>query len=257
MCVTSMMHLTHDEWLLVLAPPIGYALFLSALWPLRTRPLRVLGKLRVAYNLCMAVYSLCVVAAVLSKLVHNGRFASAHALLCEASPGVPLGWYLSKYAEWMDTLFIVNGGRWPSGLHTRHHATAASVVALNLVGRATPTPMFDVGTLLNAAGAHRPSPHARTHTIPFALCCAVHTVMYAYYAAPRALARFKRAITVVQLLQHTLVLGSICTGLAWTPDCDAPAAPLGASIVLYTVFLLDFTAFYVQAYPPTSHTKVV
>ena len=90
-------------------------------------------------------------------------------------------------------------------LHLRHHATAASAVAINIVGRVSPTPLFDVATLLNAA---------------------VHAVQYSYYFAPHTLMPMKRFITSAQIVQHTIVVGAILYALGsahlTARPCDAP-----------------------------------
>lgn len=231
------------EWARVAAPPFAYAALVWMVRPLQHRTTRPIPKLRVSYNVLMSTYSFLVAAMVFLKLMHNRRLDSAHELLCRASPGIPVGWYESKVLEWTDTLFILLRGRWPSSLHLRHHATAASVVALNIVGRKAPTPLFDVGTLLNAA--------VRTRFRVYSLasqCLSpwqVHAGMYAYYANPTGLARFRRAITAAQIVQHVLMVVAILAALAAPTDaCDAPTVPYLVSLLMFSVWVAEFVHFY-------------
>lgn len=229
----------------VLAPLLGYPLFLSTLRCLPLARLKPLLATRTAYNVAQALYSLCVATIVLEKLVRHDRFASVHALVCVPSPGAPVGYYLSKWVEFYDGALILAAGKAPTGLQVRHHSTAASLVWLNTAGRLMPTPLYDVSVLANAI---------------------VHAVMYAYFAFPRALAPIKQAVTTLQIAQFVAVIACILTALAWhrpAPDatspstaCDAPGMTLGASLVLYTMMMVDFVSFYVSAYPPSGSAKV-
>ena len=113
---------------------------------------------------------------------------------------------------------------------------SAERVALNLLGRERPTPLFDVGTALNAT---------------------VHTYMYLYYSDPLTFGPFRRAITRAQIAQHVIVVVSLASALA-TPGCDAPLAPYAASLAAYGFYLLAFLGFYTNAYrraPSASHQK--
>ncbi len=178
----------------VFGPPVAYVGLVSTLQRVSPKRLRPLRPYRSLYNAGMALYSFFVAVALASKLVVNERFASPHALLCTASPGVPVGWYASKLVEWVDTVYIFEAGRAPSSLHLRHHATAASVVALNLAGRSVPTPLLDLASALNAA---------------------VHFNMYLYYSHPALFRDMRKNITRFQVLQHhILCVAALRTRLA-------------------------------------------
>ena len=107
-------------------------------------------------------------------------------------------------------------------LHLFHHATAPVVTFLNERAPSAPTPLYDIGTLLNAF---------------------VHTVMYLYYADPRLFRPIRKWITAMQIFQHVVVVLLVCVALA-TEGCDAPrdaTAPLIAYTlpVPFRAFLLD------------------
>ena len=199
------------------------------------RRLAPLLRLRLAHNLLLVAYSFLVGWATISKLKER---SGLYATVCVAGAGDAPYWYASKLWEWFDTVLIYARGRKPAALHLGHHATAASVVALNLLGRARPTPLFDVGTALNAT---------------------VHTYMYLYYADPLVFRPFRRYITIAQIAQHAIIVACLVGALA-TPGCDAPLAPYVASLAAYAFYLVTFLGFYLKTYrktPVASHHKLV
>ena len=103
-------------------------------------------RLREFHNLLLAAYSAWVAVITWRKLVGGGRLNyDWHSLVCHSTPGYPWAWYESKVLEWFDTALILAAGRQPIGLHLRHHATAASAVAINIVGRVRPDACARVG----------------------------------------------------------------------------------------------------------------
>lgn len=167
----------------VLGPPVGFTALVLVCRSLGRRRLAPLLRLRFAHNVLLAAYSFLVAWATLNKLRER---AGVYDTLCVSSSGAAPYWYASKLWEWMDTVFLYASGKTPIALHLGHHATAASVVALNLLHRTHPTPLFDVGTALNAA---------------------VHTYQYAYYADRGAdAARVRRAHLAVRRLARGLRL---------------------------------------------------
>lgn len=207
----------------VLWPPLGYALLVLACRTAGHERLAPLLRLRLAHNALLAAYSFLVGWATIDKL---GQRHGLHEIVCVAGAGAAPHWYASKYWEWLDTVFIYANGRSPSTLHLGHHATAASVVALNLLGRAWPTPLYDVGTALNAT---------------------VHTYMYMYYCDPYVFRPFRRIITQAQIAQHAIVVACLVGALA-TPGCDAPVVPYAASLAAYGFYLVMFLGFYAKTY---------
>ena len=209
-----------------LVPPFAYAALLVVLQVHDQYQLRPLLKLRRVHNLCLAAYSAWVFVVMLQKLLLHDRFASVHDLACRASPGYPSFWYESKVWEWYDTCLIVGAGSVPMQLHLQHHASTASLVALNVVGREMPTPLFD-----------------------FATCCngLVHVFTYLYFSAPRYFRPVRRWITQLQIAQHVLVCASLVYALT-TPGCDTPLRASCLSLAVYLVYLGQFAHFYRTAY---------
>ena len=194
------------------------------------RRLRPLLRLRHAHNVALCLYSAVAATSSLLKLEGSGRLDlaanGAWPLLCRSSPGTPPFWLASKYWEWLDTVFIIASGKTPSSLHLGHHATAASVTAVNMAGR--PTPIFDIGTAINAA---------------------IHAFMYSYYANPELMRPFRQWITRAQLAQHALVL-CCCLAALSTPWCEAPALPYGIALAAYAFYFCAFAHFYAVTYWP-------
>ncbi len=207
----------------VIGPPLAYVALVLACRALGQQRLAPLLRLRFAHNALLACYSFLVGWATIGKL---GQRNGLYEIVCVAGVGTAPYWYASKFWEWLDTVFIFANGRKPTALHLGHHATAASVVALNLLGRAQPTPLYDVGTALNAT---------------------VHTYMYLYYADPYLFRPLRRLITKAQIAQHWIVVTSLVWTLA-TPGCDAPVAPYAASLAAYGFYLVMFLGFYAKTY---------
>ena len=191
-------------------------------------------RLRFAHNVLMAAFSFVMTVLAVSHLAQ--RSWTPHGQLCEeASPAPKLvyAWYASKFAEWIDSMLLLAQNKPLSSLHYNHHATTATVVASHFVGRAVRTSIFDWPLLLNAA---------------------VHTLMYAYYAAPSALRPIRKMITTAQICQHVTVLLAILytSGSRLVGGADACAhvsdAANGLSLGLYLMYLGQFLTFYVRSY---------
>lgn len=132
----------------VFLPPVVYSLLVGFFKLHDEHQLRGFLRFRNNHNVVMAVYSLFIAWLALAKLLHFHRFDSVHSLLCEASPGQLPFWWHSKLVEWADTVFLIAAGKTVplGGLHMKHHAVAASIVALNIVGRRVPTPLSGVAS---------------------------------------------------------------------------------------------------------------
>lgn len=211
-----------------LLSPLAFALLVACCKAAARSTLRPLLRLRRAHNVLLCLYSAFVAIFSARKLLNAGRLDLASSgvwpLLCRSGPETPPLWLESKVWEWFDTVCIFASGKTPGMLHLGHHATAASVTALNM--RNKPTPIFDLGTLLNAV---------------------VHTIMYAYYAAPDFLRPLRRSITRAQIAQHFVVLLSCVTALN-SRECDAPALPYGVAVAAYAFYFAAFVQFYFRSY---------
>ena len=181
-------------------------------------------KFRYAHNLLMSAYSALVVLYMCGKM--SGVALDAHLLMCEARVGAAPFWFASKFIEWTDTVMLLARFKTVETLHLFHHATAPVVTFLNERAPHAPTPLYDVGTLLNAI---------------------VHTVMYLYYADPFLFKPIRKWITAMQIVQHTIVVALLCVALT-KEDCDAPHDAYGTSLIAYTFYLCLFVRFYVTKY---------
>lgn len=189
-------------------------------------------KFRTLHNAAMALFSLVMTVLAVRQL--SFRAFTPHGQLCQAAaehaPIMVYAWYVSKFGEWIDSTMLLAQGKPLSALHWNHHATTATVVASHFVGRARRRSIFDVPLLLNAA---------------------VHTLMYAYYAAPKRLRPLRQFITSAQIVQHCTVLVSILftsgTRLMGG-ECDVSDAANALSFGLYAMYLTQFLIFYVKSY---------
>ena len=211
--------------LTVAAPPLAYALFLVVLNALGPEALRPILKYRDKYNAALVLYSTYACTVTLSILYQDGRFASAHALMCVSSQRMPAFWLESKIFEWFDTCFIMARGRKPSSLHLLHHLLTPSVVLLEIIHG--PSPLFLVATALNLA---------------------VHAGMYWHYADPVAMAPYRRLITRAQIAQHatmtTLIFAAMCLK-ANGVECEVPMQRYKVHLCFYFWLLRSFVMFYV------------
>ena len=126
------------------------------------------------------------------------------------------------------TVFLIAAGKTVpfGGLHMKHHAVAASIVALNIVGRHSPTPIFDGASLLNSG---------------------VHLLMYMFYTNTVFFYPIKQLITGLQLLQHILVVSAILYALD-ADDCDAPEYAYLPSLLLFFIWCCEFGTLYRSNY---------
>lgn len=139
---------------------------------------------------------------------------------------------LSKYAELVDTVFLVVRRKPVMLLHWYHHATVLLYTWYAVVTRYSPG-------------------------YPFAIVNAlVHSIMYMYYALRARDIRPPGAKYITQLQIAQMVLGiAVCGVFAYfhlvdPRPCvtDQPDAMLGAGVAMYASYLYLFAAFYVQRY---------
>ena len=230
------MSLKITEHILLWLPPFAYALVYVPLnRAILSRPAASAFVLRFQklHNWLMAGFSLVMTVLAVQHLALYRPGFTPHDQLCATPRPAPLmvkAWYVSKFAEWIDSTLLIAQGKPLSSLHWNHHATTATVVGSHFVGRPVRTSIFDWPLLLNAG---------------------VHTLMYSYYAAPKALRPLRKLITTSQIIQHVTVLGTILytsgTRLLGG-SCDVSDGANGLSLLLYGMYLVQFLAFYVSAY---------
>lgn len=138
----------------------------------------------ISYNAAMAVFSLCCAAAMgfVVFVRYEGRWKSPDCSLISQDAmfqQVVYAFYISKYVEFADTLFLIVKGKQVSWLHWFHHSGAA----------------LNVGLLY----------HCKMEAAFLFVCLngVIHTFMYAYYAVTLFGVRLpgKSALTSLQIAQ--------------------------------------------------------
>ena len=148
--------------------------------------------------------------------------------VCAQRPMMPtwfhILWYASKFWEWIDTIILMSRRRSILRLHAVHHAITPSLVSLQVSRNGLHAPLYEWGTMLNAA---------------------VHTVMYLYFAFPQRFnAKARRTITVLQTLQHIFmfqfILRSIYVMTVRAEPCVVDRTENWFPFVAYTFFFYEF-----------------
>lgn len=152
--------------------------------------------------------------------------------------------YLSKYYELLDTLFIVLKAKRVIALHLWHHMSVPPIMWAAFQGRLRPALIFVV--ILNGS---------------------VHTIMYLYYGLTAlgvkvAVAK-KMLVTRIQIVQFYVgVAGGSSFLLLWlrtakvrdfahidfVPGCSGDLSVFGIGFLINVSFLVLFTLFFRKAY---------
>lgn len=187
----------------------------------------------IAYNAAMTVFSL-VCASTMAYVVfsrHGGEIKGAECARIGSDPlfrRVVYAFYVSKYVEFADTLFLIVKGKGVSNLHYYHHCGAAIVMGMLYHSATEATFIF---VTFNGF---------------------IHTLMYAYYGLSLLGIRLpgKSHLTSLQITQFVV-------GLAWffsyKDNACYQASPQMMLTYLVTfayvlMVLLFFVNFYVSAY---------
>lgn len=220
----------------IVAPCLIYPLYVAACHRYADSLSKHLLAWRKPHNCLLALYSAWVLGRVVWTDPDRWTSFSYDTIVCKPSEPddvLELSWYLSKFWEWLDTAMLVAAAKPISALHFNHHLSTAAVVLANgsVLGRGIRTSVFDHAAFLNALA---------------------HTLMYAYYAWPQTLRPLRKVITQVQLLQHGIVM---CT-LGYTSyyakqaggHCDISTVAHMICWVCYSMYLIQFSAFYLTTY---------
>ena len=134
--------------------------------------------------------------------------------------------YLSKYWEWIDTLFLILKDKKVSTLHYYHHSSTPVLSYINTMYISI-SPSYIYAVFLN---------------------CLVHTIMYWYYLFPKGIMRkHKRKITQIQIFQHIYML--FCT-IYIGRNCidDVQNVIYYTTISCYSFYFVMFCEFYLKSY---------
>ena len=214
---------------------------------MRDRPPMQLRKTLFAWNLLLSLFSIASTIRMSEFISSTWKRGLRDSLCNQDDDPVANAWMLlfvySKVAEFFDTVFLILRKKPIIFLHTYHHAI---VLPLTWILFATGSPLVKYATLMNVA---------------------VHSIMYAYYAAQAIGIRVSNSVaTVITCTQITqmavgLILQSAACyfGLMESPDqrksCfrhDGAAAFLW---IAYASFLYLFGQFFVKRYCSTPTRK--
>ena len=134
--------------------------------------------------------------------------------------------YISKYWEWLDTMFLILKNKKVSSLHYYHHSSTPILSYINTMYLGI-SPSYIYAVFLN---------------------CFVHTIMYWYYLYPYGFMRkHKRKITQLQILQHVYML--FCT-VYIGQNCmiEEMSITYYTTISCYSFYFIMFYKFYITNY---------
>lgn len=204
-----------------------------------------------AWNLLLCIFSAMCVIRVIPHLIHNLAVGEPRDILC-ISPETTYGYgstglwvtafMLSKFAELIDTVFIVAHKKPLMLLHWYHHM---SVLLWSWYAYITRTPSSTIFMTMNAS---------------------VHTIMYGYYFLMTIKRKPKwlkaQFITMVQLLQMMIgffvtIMSTYYSNTRTTENpCDIQKGSLVPCYALYGSYFALFFHFFLKRYATkTTHTK--
>mmetsp|Transcript_2236 Transcript_2236/g.3517 ORF Transcript_2236/g.3517 Transcript_2236/m.3517 type:complete len:251 (-) Transcript_2236:110-862(-) len=188
---------------------------------------------KMAHNLGLSIASLLLFIGINYAAYESGKLNSVHAALCHVFRDEQFAYmvgryfYLSKYWEWLDTAFLIIGGKPITWLQYTHHMSTAILVYANI------RPIISAASFLACF----------TNTF-------VHIFMYLYFAFPRgALRPFRQGITILQIIQHCCCLSGF-TYIYFNLAKDCYSTPIGIqmALALYVMYLTFFLFFYIVQY---------
>jgi hypothetical protein len=218
------------------ASPILYMVYVEVakrILPVETKSSKpVFDILKLVHNLGLAIASLALLVGIIYCGLESGKFNSVHSALCGpfqdeyTASMVGRYFYLSKYWEWIDTAFLITGGKEISWLQYTHHMSTAILVYANT------SPVISSASLLACF----------TNTF-------VHVFMYFYYAFPHGfMKKYRKFITTIQIIQHCLCLSGFTYIYFNLDSCVTTTVGIKMALMLYVMYLTFFVLFYIVAY---------
>lgn len=192
----------------------------------------VMKDLRKLHNIILSFFSFGMFIGMIYSLVISNKFESYNSLVCKPfytnDRVLDINIYLflySKYLEWLDTTFLYLSNKPISWLQYSHHMSTA---------------ILSYNTLYPFYSSYL--------GIPFLLNTLIHIPMYWYFAYPKGvLYKFRSLITVGQICQHIIVLGTIVYSLL-TENCQQNIVGQYLGLLLFLLYLVMFSLFYLQKY---------
>ena len=203
-----------------------------------TRPAYELRTPLFVWNALLSVFSIIGVFRVLPHflfgLYNNGPmyFICRNAFVAYGRGSVGL-WSLlfglSKYAELIDTLFLVLRKKPVPFLHSYHHATVL---------------LLSIGTLMV---------HGPTGIIMLTVNYCVHAIMYTYYAIaaitkPPSWGQTVTVLQIAQMVNGLIMAGAIWFGSRSVANCDGQPINMYAIAFIYASYLYLFVQFFINRY---------
>lgn len=226
------------------ASPILYMMYVEIakrILPLETKQTKpIFNVLKLVHNLGLAIASLILLIGIIYCAYESRKFDSVHAALCGPFRNENLAllvgryFYWSKYWEWVDTAFLITGGKEISWLQYTHHMSTAILVFANI------SPIISSASLLACF----------TNTF-------VHVFMYFYYAFPHGfMRRYRQWITTIQIIQHCMCLSGFTYIYFHLDSCVTTPLGIQMALMLYAMYLTFFVLFYIVQYVQGGGRKV-
>ena len=227
------------NWRIPILVSVGYLLAVPlGIKIMRNRPPFDIKYLLFMWNLCLAVFSIIGTVRIL-PVVFYSFFANGplYHICRRGDIGYGYGsvglwcvlFVLSKYAELVDTLFLVLRKKPVPFLHWYHHASVL---------------LLSIGTMM----VYGPS-----GIIMIAMNYFVHSIMYTYYAIaavrkPPSWGKYVTVLQIAQMVGGLAMLGLIVFGAHYVPNCEVQAYNVYAIGFIYLSYLILFVQFYINRY---------
>ncbi len=190
------------------------------------------------WNLALAIFSIIGTLRILPPLLYGVATNGPMYYMCRsgfvAYGRGPMGLWtiafsLSKYAELIDTLFLVLRKKQVPFLHWFHHATVL---------------LLSIGTTML---------YGPTGVVMLGMNYFVHAIMYTYYAIaaigkPPKWGKFVTKLQILQMVNGLLISVGATYGALYVENCEYNKTNLIGITLIYMSYLVLFVQFYVKRY---------